>query len=263
MSLETYIGPEQNLLGTSEKHCHRLRLRHPILTNAELAAIKRMDHRGWKAKTIDITFANAELPGGTIAALDRICAEAERAIDEGYSVVVLSDRNTGPDRIPVSSLLACGAVHHHLVSRAKRTRLGIIIESGEAREVHQHCLLVGYGADGINPYLAYEALWQARREGLLDETEMPDDDSVVSAYRKGVAKGMLKVMAKMGISTLHSYKGAQIFEAVGLADDVVSRCFVGTASRLQGVGFEILEQEAGRRHAIGYPEHEEARKIAP
>ncbi len=253
MSLETYIGPEQNLLDTSQKHCHRLRLRHPILTNAELAAIKRMDHRGWKSKTVDITFPKADLPGGTVAALDRICAEAESAIDEGYSVVVLSDRDIGPDRIPVSSLLACGAVHHHLVSRAKRTRLGIVIESGEAREVHHHCLLVGYGADGINPYLAFEALWQARRDGLLDKTELPDDDSVLSAYRKGVAKGMLKVMAKMGISTLHSYKGAQIFEAVGLADDVISRCFDGTASRLQGVGFEILEREAARRHAVGYP----------
>ena len=258
MSLETYIGPEQNLLDTSEKDCHRLRLRHPILTNAELAAVKRMDHRGWKSKTIDITFPKAELPGGTIAALDRICIEAEQAIDDGYSIVVLSDRNTGPDRIPVSSLLACGAVHHYLVSRAKRTRLGIIIESGEAREVHHHCLLVGYGADGINPYLAYEALWQARREGLLDKTELPDDDSVVAAYRKGVAKGMLKVMAKMGISTLHSYKGAQIFEALGLADDVILRCFVGTASRLQGVGFAILEQEASRRHGVGYPGHEAA-----
>ena len=262
MSLETYIGPEQNLLDTSEKHCHRLRLRHPILTNAELAAIKHMDHRGWKTRTIDITFPKAELPGGMIAALDRICAEAEQAIDDGYSIVVLSDRNTGPDRIPVSTLLACGAVHHHLVSRAKRTRLGIVIESGEAREVHHHCLLVGYGADGINPYLAYESLWQARREGLLDETDLPDDDSVVAAYRKGVAKGMLKVMAKMGISTLHSYKGAQIFEAVGLADDVISRCFEGTASRLQGVGFGILELEASRRHAVGYPAHEEARSPA-
>jgi len=254
MSLETYVGPERNLLDVGAKHCHRLRLRHPILTNAELAAIKQMDHRGWKTKTIDITFAKADLPGGMVTALDRICAESEAAIDEGYSLVVLSDRAVGPDRIPISSLLACGAVHHHLVNKAKRTRIGVLLETGEAREVHHHCLLVGFGADGINPYLAYEALWQARLEGLLDPEVHTDDDSVVAAYRKGVAKGMLKVMAKMGISTLHSYKGAQIFEALGLADEVVERCFAGTASRLQGVGFDILEQEAVRRHQIGYPD---------
>jgi glutamate synthase (NADPH/NADH) large chain len=257
MSLESYVGPELNLLQVSPEHCHRMRVRHPILTNAELVAIKRMNHRGWKTKTIDITFRRADLPGATRDALDRICADAEQAIDDGYSLVILSDRRVAADRIPLSSLLACGAVHHHLVERAKRTRIGIIIETGEAREVHHHCLLVGYGADGINPYLAYEALWQARRDGLLDEELHPDDESVVVAYRKGVAKGMLKVMAKMGISTLHSYKGAQIFEALGLADEVVERCFAGTASRLQGVGFAILEQEAARRHALGYSDRGE------
>jgi len=253
MSLETYIGPERNLLDVGEKHCHRLRLRHPILTNPELAALARIDHRGWKSRTIDITFDRDAVPGGMVKALDRICAEAEAAIDEGYSLVILSDRGVGADRIALSSLAACGAVHHHLVARAKRTQIGIIIESGEAREVHHHCLLVGYGADAINPYLAYEALWQARRDELLDSETFPDDESVVAAYRKGVAKGMLKVMAKMGISTLHSYKGAQIFEALGLADEVVDRCFAGTASRLQGVSFAILEKEAERRHRIGYP----------
>ncbi len=262
MSLETYIGPERNLLVVGAEHCHRLRLRHPILSNSELAAIKQMNHRGWKTRTIDISFGRAAPPGGMVEALDRICAEAESAIDEGYSIVILSDRNVGPERIPVSSLLACGAVHHHLVSRAKRTRIGIVVESGEAREVHHHCLLVGYGADGINPYLAYEALWQARRDGLLDEELQSDDDSVVAAYRKGVAKGMLKVMAKMGISTLHSYKGAQIFEALGLADEVVARCFDGTASRLQGVDFSVLEQETVRRHLIGYPDHDGSRAAA-
>jgi glutamate synthase (NADPH) large chain len=120
--------------------------------------------------------------------------------------VILSDRISAQS-VPVSSLLACGAVHHHLVRRAKRTQIGIVLESGEAREVHHHCLLVGYGADAINPYLAFEALWQARRDGWLDPRNYPDDDKIVSAYRKGVAKGMLKVMAKMGISTLQSYKG--------------------------------------------------------
>ena len=254
MSLECYVGPERNLLETSERHAHRLHLPHPILSNEELAAVKSMDHRGWRAKTIDMTFPRGDAGHGLTAALDRICAAAEAAIDEGYSIVVLSDRQVGEDRVPVSSLAACGAVHHHLVRRAKRTRIGIVLETGEAREVHHHCLLIGYGADAVNPYLAFEALWQAREDGLLDAAvQAGGEQAVVSAYRKGVAKGMLKVMAKMGISTLQSYKGAQIFEAVGLADEVIDRCFAGTASRLQGVGLDVLEQEASRRHALGYP----------
>jgi glutamate synthase (NADPH/NADH) large chain len=257
MSLQCYIGPERNLLETTEQDCNRLRLRYPILTNEQLASIKYMDHLGWKSRTIDTTFERSDFPGGLTTALDRICNEAEQAIDDGYSIVVLSDRETGKDRVPVSPLLACGAVHHHLVSQAKRTRIGIVVETGEAREVHHHCLLVGYGADGINPYLAFEALWQARQDGLLDASAFPDDRSVVAAYRKGVSKGMLKVMAKMGISTLHSYKGAQIFEALGLGDEIIERCFAGTASRLQGVNFAVLEQEALRRHALGYPERED------
>jgi glutamate synthase (NADPH/NADH) large chain len=170
---------------------------------------------------------------------------------------VLSDRNIGHDRVALSSLLACGAVHHHLLACAKRTRIGIVVETGEAREVHHHCLLVGYGADAINPYLAFEALWQARRDGMVDADKFPDDESLVDAYRKAVAKGMLKVMARMGISTLQSYKGAQIFEALGIADEVIQRCFAGTASRLQGVGFATLEEEARRRHALGYPRRAE------
>ena len=259
MSLECYIGPEPNLLEITRRHAHRLRIRHPILTNEELAAIKHMDHRGWRSKTIDITFDRGAGSGEMSRALDRICDAAADAIDEGYSLIVLSDRNIDHHRVPVSTLAACGAVHHHLVRRAQRTRIGIVVESGEAREVHHHCLLIGYGADAINPYLAFEALWQARRDGLLDAARHTSAAAVVSAYRKGVAKGMLKVMAKMGISTLQSYKGAQIFEAVGLADEVIDRCFDGTASRLQGVGLGVLEQEALRRHALGYPQNTQGR----
>jgi glutamate synthase (NADPH/NADH) large chain len=283
MSLECYIGPERNLLETTEEHCHRLRIPHPILSNEQLAALKHMNHRGWRTKTVDITWPRSEGHGGMATALDRVCAEAETAIDEGYSLVVLSDRAVGRDRVPLSTLLATGAVHHHLVRKSKRTQLGIVVESGEAREVHHHCLLVGYGADAINPYLAFEALWRSRREGLLQRPEGSDrsdqsgegkerpaieasangeaydpvtkeDHDLVYAYRKGVAKGMLKVMAKMGISTLQSYKGAQIFEAVGLKDEVIDRCFAGTASRIQGVDFKVLAEEALRRHALGYPE---------
>ena len=252
MSLECYIGPEQNLLDATPAHCHRLLVDHPILTNEELAAISHINHEGWSSRVIDITFDRSEGKAGLQKTLDRVAAEAEAAADAGIQLVVLSDRNLGPDRVPVSALLATGAVHHHLVRQAKRTQIGLVIESGEAREVHHHCLLIGYGADAINPYLAFEALWQARRDGLMDPSL--DDDKIVAAYRKGVAKGMLKVMAKMGISTLQSYKGAQIFEALGLRDEVIERCFVGTASRIQGVSFDVLAEETLRRHELGYPE---------
>jgi glutamate synthase (NADPH/NADH) large chain len=257
MSLECYVGPERNLLATTEQQAHRLLLPHPILTNEELAAIKHLDHRGWKSKLIDITYNREEGETGLISRLDRICREAEQAIEQGYSLVVLSDRGVSAERVPVSSLLAVGAVHHHLIRQTKRTRIGIVVESGEAREVHHHCLLVGYGADAINPYVAFEALWQAQRDGLLPADY--SDDKIVHAYQKAVAKGMLKVMSKMGISTLQSYKGAQIFEAVGLANNVVEKCFVGTASRIKGVGFDVLAKEAVRRHEIGFPTRSEQR----
>jgi len=254
MSLECYIGPEGNLLETTEQQAHRLSVSHPILTNQELASIRSLDSSGWTTRTIDITWSRSESAGGLEPALSRICSEVEAAIEAGDSFVILSDRNAGGDRVPVSSLLACGAVHHHLVAKELRTRIGLIIESGEAREVHHHCLLVGYGADAINPYLAFEAISEARRDGVLDESWT--DSKIELIYRKGVAKGMLKVMGKMGISTLQSYKGAQIFEAVGLDDEIVSRCFFGTASRIKGVGFEVLAAESLRRHELGYPSRE-------
>tara|TARA_B110000093_G_scaffold35472_1_gene36969 strand:- start:1822 stop:6384 length:4563 start_codon:yes stop_codon:yes gene_type:complete len=257
MSLECFIGPEGNLLETTEQNVHRLKIPHPILSNEELTALKVMDHRGWKSQTIDITFDKAHGKKGLQAALDRICAEASTAIADGYSLIVLSDRNISKDQMAISALVACGAVHHHLVANHERTRIGIVLETGEAREVHHHCLLTGYGADAINPYVAFEALWQAKADNLLDATVYPSDNSIVDAYKKAVAKGMLKVMAKMGISTLQSYKGAQIFEAVGLAEDIIDRSFVGTASRVQGINFDVLFQEMEVRHEIGYPKRQE------
>ena len=254
MSLECYIGPEQNLLDPTAAHCHRLRIAHPILTHEELAAIAELDYRGWRSQVIDITFERSLGMDGLLTTLDRICKEAQSAVDAGVSLLVLSDRALGADRVAISMLLAAGAVHQHLVRVAKRTRVGLIVETGEASEVHHHCLLIGFGVDAINPYLALEALWQARRDGKLDVPALPDDVAVLAAYRKGVAKGMLKVMGKMGISTLQSYKGAQIFEAVGLRDEVVDRCFTDTASRLQGVGFKVLAEEMLRRHELGFPQ---------
>lgn len=254
MSLECFIGPEGNLLDQTEQQCHRLAIPHPILTNEELGALKNLDYRNWKSKTIDITYPRSEGAAGLKPAIDDVCRQAAEAIQQGYGLIVLSDRAVGPDRVPISSLLASGAVHQALVRQELRTRIGIIVESGEAREVHHFCLLIGYGADAVNPYLAFETLRQARIDGVL-EAEW-SDKKIVDAFRKAVAKGMLKVMGKMGISTLQSYKGAQIFEAVGLNGDVVDTCFVGTASRIAGVGFDVLGEEGVRRHERGYPTRE-------
>jgi len=252
MSLECYIGPEGNLLEATEQHAHRLRVPHPILSNEEMAALRHIDHKGWRSKVIDITFPKSEGKAGLQKALLRLRDEATQAIADGNSLIILSDRAVSPDRVPVSTLLAAGEVHHHLVRTSERTKIGIVVETGEAREVHHHCMLIGYGVDAINPYLAFESLWQAQRDGLLPGAKHDTDDKIVYSYRKAVAKGILKVMAKMGISTVQSYKGAQIFEAVGIAEEVVSRCFVGTASRVQGVGFDVLAEEALRRHDLAY-----------
>ena len=253
MSLECYIGPEGNLLEVSEEHAHRLRLPHPILSNRQFAALARLEDHGWRCRTLDATFARGSGKRGLLAALGRLEQEADRAVEEGFRLLVLSDRAIGADRLAISSLLAVGCVHHHLVRTHQRTRIALIVETGESREVHHHCLLLGYGADAINPYLAYESLWRARRAGRMDDYDHIDsDDDVVAAYRKGVGKGILKVMAKMGISTLQSYKGAQIFEAVGLGPEVVNRCFTDTESRVGGIGFGVLAEEIERRHELGF-----------
>jgi len=253
MSLECYIGPEANLLSPTAESCHRLLVPHPILTNHQMANLKGINYRGWKAKVIDITYPVEEGTAGLRPALDRISAEAREAIREGYSLIVLSDRRVSAERVPVSSLLAVGTVHHHLVRHEERARIGLLVESGEAREVHHFCLLIGFGADAVNPYLALYALRHARLEGKLSDDW--DDDRIVHAYRSGVAHGMLKVMAKMGISTLQSYKGAQIFEALGLGKEVIALCFAGTPSRIGGVGFDVLAEESLMRHHVGFPEN--------
>jgi glutamate synthase (NADPH/NADH) large chain len=251
MSLESFIGPELNLLDTTENHCHRLLIPNPILTNEQLAALKHVDHRGWKAKTIDMTFDPAEGKAGLVKALDRIAAETEEAIAGGFAIAVLSDRAAGTDRVPVPALLAVGNVHHYLVKKHLRTQIGIVLESGEPREVHHYCMLTGYGVDAVNPYLAFEAMWQMSRDEVYEGTF--SDEQIVENYIKAMSKGMRKVFGKMGISTLESYKGAQIFECVGLAPEVIDRCFVGTSSRIKGAGFDILAEECLRRHALGYP----------
>jgi glutamate synthase (NADPH/NADH) len=269
MSLECYVGAEGNLLEMNQNQCHRLLLTSPVLSIEEVNALKRLDtvHPDWPSRTIDITFDKAEGVAGYQACLDRVCAETSTAIAENIRVIVLSDRNVGVDRVAISSAIATGGVHHHLVRNKQRSKVALIVETGEAREVHHVCVLVGYGADGVCPYLCLEAMlkvrsfaryraaWtersssdlptlvpsrlytsftfpiaQLRREGLLkvDLTE----EQVIKNYKAATDGGILKVMSKMGISTLQSYKGAQIFEALGLAEEVIDRCFVGTLSLL-------------------------------
>ncbi len=252
MSLVSYIGPERNLLEATPEHAHRVRLQQPVLTNAELAQLREMDHRGWRTLDIDITYPVTKGTDGLKACLERICAESEQAIGDGYGMVILTDRAAGRDRVPVSALIATGAVHHHLVRNAKRTQIGIVLETGEPREVHHYCMLVGYGADAINPYLAYETMWQMAREGRI--LKDLSQEQILVNYAHAVEAGMRKVMGKMGISTLESYKGAQIFEAVGIAAEVIDRCFAGTASRIQGVGFDVFAEEALRRHQMAFPD---------
>ncbi|WP_428387853.1 glutamate synthase large subunit [Mucisphaera sp.] len=255
MSLDGFIGPEGNLLDTNERQAHRLHLAQPILRNSQMAAIKDLNYRGWSSRIVDITYDANAGRDGMVEALDRVCAEASQAVADEIPLLVLSDRAAGPGRIPLSALLATGAVHQHLVRHKERTRIGLIVESAEPREVHHFCVLIGYGADAINPYLAIAALRWMNRQGLLDLDAGIDD--LVAQYIKAAGKGILKVMSKMGISTLASYKGAQIFECLGLRDEVIDRCFTGTASRLQGAGFDILAEEAARRHKLGFPNTED------
>ena len=253
MSMATYIGPEGNLLETTDKQCARLFIETPILDADQMAAIHGLAHRGWKSTKIDITFRKSDGKRGFMNTLDRICEQAEEAIEEGCSLVTLTDRSVDENNVPISALLAVSTVHHHLVQKELRTRIGIIVETGEAREVHHHCLLTGFGADAIHPYLALETLIEHHRQD--PDSDMTAEDCL-DAYQTGVKKGMLKVLAKMGISTLASYKGARIFEAIGINSDVINRSFPGTASRIEGVGFDVLSAEAIRRHDLGFAEQD-------
>ncbi len=249
MSLDSFIGPQKNILGESPEHCAKLHLKEPILLNNELDAIENISLKGHKSKKISILF-DTENENSFMDAIDRVCSEASSAIDEGYSFVILSDKGICKNKAALPALLAVGAVHHHLVRYAKRTQIGLILEGAEPREVHHFALLFGYGVDAINPYLAYEALDYMRKEGILGLNL----STAVENYRKAINKGILKILSKMGISTLQSYRGAQIFEALGIHDEVIDRCFTGTVSRIGGVDFEIIRQETVKRHKEAYPE---------
>ncbi len=253
MSLVSFIGPRPNifdLIGSSRRK--RLEVRQPILTNGDLEKIRSIGHTEdrFDTKTIDFTYSAAEGAEGMEGALERLCERAEAAVAGGYNIIILSDRQIGPDRIAIPSLLATAAVHHHLIRKGLRTSVGLVVETGEPREIHHFCCLAGYGAEAINPYLAFDTLIDMHRRG-----EMPkevDAYEVVSRFIKSIGKGMLKVMSKMGISTYQSYCGAQIFDAVGLKEDFVRKYFTGTATTIEGVGLEEVAAETAERHTAAF-----------
>jgi glutamate synthase (NADPH/NADH) large chain/glutamate synthase (ferredoxin) len=251
MSLAGGIGGEVNLLSESPQHAHQLMLDQPILRNQELETLRHVDHDIFKAHTLDITWPVEHGPGGLHRRLAEICDEAHDALAVGVNVLILSDRRMGKRRVPIPSLLAVGAVHHHLVRAGTRLRCGLVLESGEPREVHHMATLIGYGVGAINPYLMLDSV-----DELVFEGRVPGVESDGEAQRnvvKAIGKGLLKTISKMGISTTQSYCGAQIFEAVGLEKDLIDRHFTGTASRIGGIGLEVLARETLDRHARAYP----------
>ena len=255
MTLDSTLGAEKNLLEETPEHARLLRLHRPVLRNAELEAIRQIDSPGFKAETLSTLFKVADGGAGLRAAIDRLCREASQAIAAGANILILSDRGVSSELAPMPSLLATGAVHHHLIRENSRTRCGLVVETGEAREVAHFALLVGYGAGGINPYLAFETV----HEIVDDATYVPADldyETAEENYLKAIDLGLLKIFAKMGISTLQSYRGAQIFEAIGLGEEVVKLAFDGTHSRVAGVGLDVIAREVGMRHDRGFPEDE-------
>ncbi|CAG8959928.1 hypothetical protein HYFRA_00012645 [Hymenoscyphus fraxineus] len=253
MSLDCYVGPQGNLLEMDASQCSRLHLPTPVLSIPELNALKNINqlHSSWTVKVIDLTFPKSQGVQGYINHLDSICDQATAAIENKDRIIILSDRATSADRVPVSALLASGMVHHHLVNNKWRSHAALVVETAEAREVHHMCVLVGYGADAVNPYLAMECILKLNREGLIRKKLA--DEALIRNYKYSADGGILKVMSKMGISTLASYKGAQIFEALGVDDTVVDRCFKGTATRIKGITFEQIAEDAFRFHEKGFP----------
>jgi glutamate synthase domain-containing protein 2/glutamate synthase domain-containing protein 1/glutamate synthase domain-containing protein 3 len=271
MSLATTLGSERNLFDETPEHAHKLVLETPILLNRELETLRHISHDVFAACTIDITWAVEEGAAGMESALERVCSEAHDAIGEDVNIIVLSDRVLGPRRMAIPSLLAVAAVHHHLVREGTRLKVGIILESGEPREVHHFATLIGYGASAINPYVMLETLDELVIAGMIDgpsangkpataysaESAHKLDEALESAAQnviKALGKGLLKTISKMGISTIQSYRGAQIFEAVGLERELIDKYFTGTASRVGGIGVEVLAAEALARHGRAYPQ---------
>ncbi len=243
----TYLGGERNILNPQGKNCHRIRSNSPILTNEELDKIKSIDMEGFKSVTIPILY-NINEKGGLKSALDNLFEAANIAIDNKYNILILSDKGVDKNKCPIPALLAGAGLHHHLIRMGTRMKVSIVLETGEPREVHHFAVLLGYGVNAVNPYLAYETI-----------TDMANNDYVskpaaeaVEIYRKAVTKGIVKIMSKMGISTIQSYMGAQIFEALGINEAVVDRYFTGTVTRIGGIGLKHIAQEAEMRHAKAF-----------
>jgi glutamate synthase (NADPH/NADH) large chain len=252
MSLKAYIGGEGNVLSELPDQAQMLELEQPILANSDISKLRETHHQQVRVPpTLSMLYPVAEGGAGLKETLDELCRQASLAVLNGYSLVILSDRGANEHMAPVPSLLATGAVHHHLMRTGTRMRIGIIVETGEAREVHHFCLLAGYGAGAINPYLVFETIDAMVKDGT--HPSVKDAEAAKKKYIKATNKGLLKVMSKMGISTLQSYHGAQIFEAIGLSPEVVDRYFTGTASRISGVDLEVIAEECRRRHEKAYP----------
>ncbi len=249
--IETPLGPERNLLAPGPESCRLLKLKAAILDNAELAKIRTLDKPGFRAVTLPMLFPAGSGGRGLTRAMDELCEKASAAIRDGASFIILSDRGTDVRQMPVPALLATAGVHHHLVRAGTRVKVGLIVESGEPREVHHMALLLGYGAGAVNPYLAFETFDDMIREQLLAGV---DAAGAVRNYLKALNKGVVKVISKMGISTIQSYRGAQIFEAIGLDRAFVDKYFTWTASRVGGIGIDVVAQEASLRHHRAYPD---------
>jgi len=249
-STETMVGPRGSLLQPAPQSCALIKLHYPILTNEELEKLRNVEVRSFKSATLPILFPAADGAKGLETALDQLFAMADQVIADGVNIIILSDRGIDAQHAPIPALLAVAGLHHHLIRAGTRGKVGLVLESGEPREVHHFALLIGYGCSAINPYLAFETLDDMIREGLLLKLDHP---TAVKKYIKAAVKGVVKTMAKMGISTIQSYRGAQIFEAVGLNSTVVDRYFTWTPSRIQGVGMDVLAEEVLARHRHAFP----------
>ena len=249
MSLTSYIGTERNILEETPMHCHTLKLPQPILTNLDLEKLRRVSWGDFLATTIQTLYRAADGESGLERALDGMCRRADQAIRDGYRILILSDRGVDKDFAPIPSLLALTALHNHLVRERTRTQVALIIESGEPREVMHFALLIGYGASAVNPYLAIETLEDMTQRQRLGNVPF---ETALKNFKKSVNKGLLKVFSKMGISTLQSYRGAQVFEAIGLNQALIDKYFTGTSSRIEGVGLDVLAREAQMKHEHAY-----------
>lgn len=250
MSLFTRLGVGQNILEESPKHTRQIHISQPVLLNEDLEKVKNMEGQGYRCATLSSLFVADHKPGRLLEALDKLCGEAEKAISEGKNVIIISDRKSTKEYAPIPSLLAIGAVHHHLVKKKIRTSAGLVLESGDIRETHHFATAIGYGASAINPYMALESLLEMYEKGELPNAK--SQKKLFSNYQAAIGKGLLKVLSKMGISTLQSYQSAQIFEAIGLGPDVIDRCFKGTISRISGISFDELAEEVLIRHRAAY-----------